>query len=59
MIGGYGIAIHDELDLCRLLDPSVAASTVGEPSADAHACRASPEKTPRCDAKGDVSVPVV
>jgi hypothetical protein len=26
MIGEHGIAIHDELDLCRLLDPSVAAS---------------------------------
>jgi GNAT superfamily N-acetyltransferase len=25
MIGEHGIAIHDELDLCRLLDPSVAA----------------------------------
>jgi hypothetical protein len=24
MIGEHGIAIHDELDLCRLLDPSAA-----------------------------------
>jgi GNAT superfamily N-acetyltransferase len=26
MIGEHGIAIHDELDLCRLLDPSAAVS---------------------------------